>query len=134
MPSCWAPRDGRDEHIEELEKENERLRNDIAWQEERNANNVMQCSEQLKLARDENERLRAALNDPASHYCKELQEENERLRAEVQHHIDRRREVEEWYHKAEAKIESALDEIAAQRAGASHGGIERIERALLGGR
>jgi len=29
MPSCWAPREGRDEHIEELEKDNERLRAEL---------------------------------------------------------------------------------------------------------
>jgi hypothetical protein len=44
---------------------------------------------------------------------REVLAENERLRSEVQHHIDRRREVEEWYHKAEAKIEAALAKSAA---------------------
>ena len=62
---------------------------------------------------DELKRWQAGQKGQLADAVREVLAENERLRSEVQHHIDRRREVEEWYHKAEAKIEAALAKSAA---------------------
>jgi multidrug resistance efflux pump len=92
--------------LKELRAENERLRNDIAWQEKRNAMNVKKHSEEV-------ERLRAIIREGDTLARKEV----ERLRAELKL---AQAETDAAYHREtrlEARIEAALeDEIERLRA------------------